>query len=34
MVNSSKDNFTFDYVVSEETPQVEIFEKVGRQIID
>ena len=31
---SSGEQFTFDYVASEQTAQVEIFEEVGKRIID
>ena len=31
---SNNEKFTFDFVASEQTAQVEIFEQVGRTIID
>ena len=31
---ANNDKFTFDYVASEETAQVEIFQQVGKRIID
>ena len=31
---SSGDQFTFDYIAHEQTVQVEIFEEVGKRIID
>ena len=30
----TNEQFTFDYVAGEQTAQVEIFEQVGRRIID
>ena len=31
---ATKENFTFDYVAGEETSQVELFESVGKPIIN
>lgn len=31
---ANDENFTFDYVAGEETPQVEVFEAVGKSIIN
>ena len=30
----TKENFTFDYVAGEETSHVDVFEAVGKQIIN
>ena len=30
---ATQENFTFDYVAGEETPQVEVFEAVGKAIV-
>ena len=30
---ATQENFTFDYVAGEETPQVEVFEAVGKSIV-
>jgi hypothetical protein len=33
-MDAAKEQFTFDYVASEETTQEQVFEEIGKSIID